>query len=266
MLSTSSGLSTTIKSNNKLNEYKDIGSYLAGLLEGDGHIDIQSDESTYRKINPKYVFTFHKDNLKMYEELRLFIGSGFFKQGSGDTIRFVVADKKGVLGPEGPDQRGPGALVVLKLTNLMNGYLRTPKIMTFHRLIDKLNLNDSLEISKLPIDNSSLESNAWLSGFTEADGYFGVFISEFKPKSEDRKRSESRRVKCRFAIEQRQFDRPTNSSCKPYMEMIANYFNVSLLEQTRTRFNTSDSTFFIHVESKEKLSNPGGGRHPPLRG
>ena len=36
--------------------------------------------------------------------------------------------------------------------------------------------------------------------------------------------------------------------------MIANYFNVNLLEQTRTKFNTSDSTFFIHMESKEKLS------------
>ena len=53
MLSTSSGLSTTIKSNNKLNEYKDIGSYLAGLLEGDGNIDIQSDENTSKKINPR---------------------------------------------------------------------------------------------------------------------------------------------------------------------------------------------------------------------
>ena len=52
MLSTSSGLSTTMKSNNKLNEYKDIGSYLAGLLEGDGNIDIQSNESTSKKINP----------------------------------------------------------------------------------------------------------------------------------------------------------------------------------------------------------------------
>nr|YP_010996238.1 LAGLIDADG endonuclease [Mucor indicus]WPA89410.1 LAGLIDADG endonuclease [Mucor indicus] len=27
----------------------------------------------------RYVFTFHKDNLKMYEELQQFIGSGFFK-------------------------------------------------------------------------------------------------------------------------------------------------------------------------------------------
>lgn len=238
MLSTSSGLSTTMKSNNKLNEYKHIGSYLAGLLEGDGHIKIQSSESTSKKINPRFVFTFHTNNLSMYDELHQFVDSGFFKTGSNNTIRFVVADKKGVL----------------KLTNLMNGYLRTPKILTFHKLIDKLNLNNSLEIPKLPIDNSSLDDNAWLAGFTEADGYFGVFISEYKPKSEDRKRSQSRRVKCRFAIEQRQFDRPTNSSCKPYMKMIANFFNVTLLENTRTTFNIPNSTYYIHVESREKLS------------
>jgi len=127
MLSTSSGLSTTMKSNNKLNEYKHIGSYLAGLLEGDGHIEIQSSESTSKKINPRFVFTFHTNNLSMYDELHQFVDSGFFKTGSNNTIRFVVADKKGVL----------------KLTNLMNGYLRTPKILTFHKLIDKLNLNNS---------------------------------------------------------------------------------------------------------------------------
>lgn len=78
----------------------------------------------------------------MYEELQQFIGSGFFKTGSNNTMRFVVADKKGVRpGAKPPaEQEGAGPLLVLKLTNLMNGYLRTPKIMTFHRLIDKLNL------------------------------------------------------------------------------------------------------------------------------
>ena len=82
---------------------------------------------------------------------------------------------------------------------------------SFHRLIDKLNAHNSLNISKLPLDFSPLDSNAWLAGFTEADGYFGVVITEFKPKSDTRKRSKSRTVKCRFVIEQRQFDKPTNS-------------------------------------------------------
>lgn len=95
MFSTSSMcLSNTVESNNKLNEYLHIGFYLAGLLEGDGHIEIQSDESTSKKINPRFVFTFHSNSLQIYEELHQFIGSGFFKKESNNTIRFIVADKK----------------------------------------------------------------------------------------------------------------------------------------------------------------------------
>lgn len=63
----------------------------------------------------------------MYGELHQFIGSGFFKE-SNNTIIFIVADKEGVI----------------KLTNLMNGNFITSKIITFHKLIDKLNLNYSL--------------------------------------------------------------------------------------------------------------------------
>jgi hypothetical protein len=44
-------LSNTIELNNKLNEYLYIGFYLAEILEGDDNIDIQSDESTSKKIN-----------------------------------------------------------------------------------------------------------------------------------------------------------------------------------------------------------------------
>lgn len=91
-----------------------IGAYLAGLIEGDGYIEIQSDKSKAKKINPRIVFTFHKNNLVLFEQINAFIGSGFFKKSSINVMRFVVADKQGVI----------------KLTNLTNGYFRTPKIKT----------------------------------------------------------------------------------------------------------------------------------------
>jgi len=47
-------------------------------------------------------------------------------------MRFVVADTQGVL----------------KLTNLINGYLRTLKIASFHKLINKLNTKYLLNVSK----------------------------------------------------------------------------------------------------------------------
>jgi hypothetical protein len=88
-------------------------------------------------------------------------------------MRLIVADKQGVI----------------KLMELMNSSLKTNKIITFHKLIYRLNSNNLLNILKLSIDDSTLNNNAWLTGFTEANEYFGVFVKEFKSKSEIRKKS-----------------------------------------------------------------------------
>jgi hypothetical protein len=62
----------------------------------------------------------------------------------------------------------------------------------------KLSTGSNTRITKLPLNVSPLDSNGWLTGFTEADGDFGVSITESKPKSDTRQRSQSRRVRCRF--------------------------------------------------------------------
>jgi hypothetical protein len=47
------------------------------------------------------------------------------------------------------------------MVELMNGYMRTPKIVMFNRLIDFLNQKfPNLLIPKKEIDNSKLDSNA----------------------------------------------------------------------------------------------------------
>ena len=45
--------------------------------------------------------------------------------------------------------------------------MRTPKINQLYNLIDYINAR-GFNIKKLPLDNSSLNSNAWLSGFIDA--------------------------------------------------------------------------------------------------
>jgi hypothetical protein len=59
-----------------------------------------------------------------------------------------------------------------KVTVLINGKFRTPKIEALHRLIDWFNArpNQKVPILKLGLDTSNIGNNAWLSGFLEADG------------------------------------------------------------------------------------------------
>jgi hypothetical protein len=73
--------------------------------------------------------------------------------------------------------------------------MRTPKLEALHRLIDFLqDKNHGLGITKMSLDLSPINSNAWLSGFTDADGNFNVIIS-------NRKNSKSIRVQTQYRIE-----------------------------------------------------------------
>lgn len=52
--------------------------------------------------------------------------------------------------------------------------MRTPKIESLYKLIDWLNNSKNTKFLKKPLNDSPLTSNAWLSGFIEADGSFQV--------------------------------------------------------------------------------------------
>jgi hypothetical protein len=57
---------------------------------------------------------------------------------------------------------------VVKVVELINEKMRTPKVAALHRLITYLNLNRKYNFPLLPVDTSPLESNAWFAGFVEA--------------------------------------------------------------------------------------------------
>ena len=46
--------------------------YLAGLLEGDGHISIPAYGKTNlnRILNPRFVFTFHRNDIELYKNIQ----------------------------------------------------------------------------------------------------------------------------------------------------------------------------------------------------
>lgn len=197
-----------INPNGIYNDEKEFAYYLAGLLEGDGHISLPSLGITTlnRVLNPRIIFTSHRNNLGLYAYIQSQLGGiGRFQLAGDNVIRYIIGDIKGIL------------LIV----NLINGKFRTPKNKRLNDLIKFINAKYYLEIPQSILDCSDLTFNSWFAGFTEADGHFGVKIVETKPKSDTRKRSVSENISLRFRLDQRSFDKPNNSYMLPVMEKIA---------------------------------------------
>ena len=170
--------------------------YLAGLLEGDGHISLlfMSKIMLNRILSPKIVFTWHIKDIALYAYIQHMLeGVGPFDKVDKNTIRYVIGDIKGII----------------LFINTVHSKLRTPKNKSFNELIEFINKKYSLIIEKSIVDKSNLFSNSWLAGFTEADGHFGVKILESKPKSDTGKRSVSYNTSIVFRLNQRLPDRKT---------------------------------------------------------
>jgi LAGLIDADG endonuclease len=60
--------------------------------------------------------------------------------------------------------------------------MRTPKIEALHRAITLINEKDNSFIPILGLDKSSLGSNSWLAGFTDADGDLSITVYDRKKK------------------------------------------------------------------------------------
>lgn len=214
-----------------------LGYYLAGLLEGDGHISLPSLGVTTlnRVLNPRIVFTSHINNLNMYTFIQSELGNiGRFQTSGNNVIRYIIGDIKGIM----------------ILINLMHGKLRTPKNKRFNDLIEFMNVKYFLDTPESLLDNSNLVNNSWFTGFTESDGHFGIKYVERKSKSDTRKRSVSESVSLKFRLDQRSFDKPTSSSMKPFMESLSLFLSCNLKSYTN---NTNSEILSISVSSLDSV-------------
>ena len=108
------------------NSSKELGHYLAGLLEGDGNINLPSLGKTTLKrvLNPRITFTCHINNIGMYAFLQAELGYiGRFQKGTNNVLRFIISDIEGIK----------------TIIKLVHGKLRTPKNIRFNLLIDFMN-------------------------------------------------------------------------------------------------------------------------------
>jgi hypothetical protein len=214
-----------------------LGYYLAGLLEGDGHISLPSLGVTTlnRVLNPRIVFTSHINNLGMYAFIKSELGNiGRFQTSSDNVIRYIIGDIKGIM----------------LLVNLMHSKLRTPKNIRFNDLIKFMNTKYSLDTPESLLDNSNLLNNSWFTGFTESDGHFGIKYTEKKTKSDTRKRSVSESVTLKFTLNQRLFDKSTSSSMKPFMESLALFLSCNLTSYIN---NTNSEVLSVNVSSLDSI-------------
>lgn len=196
--------------------------YLAGLFEGNGHLSLPFlGQTTFNRVlNPRIVFTSHINNINLYVYIHYMLnGKGRFQKVNGDTIRFIIGDVEGI-----------------KLfIHIIYGKLRTPKNENFNKLINFINKKYNLSIPFSPLDISGLSDNSWLTGFTEADGQFGVKIVEAKPKSDTRIRSISNSISIKFKLDQRYNEKISSMSMLNIMEILAKFLDCKLsIFETKT--------------------------------
>lgn len=179
-------------SNNGSNTY--LSSYVAGLIEGDGTIHVPKTERSKKgNLNyPSIQIVFHLKDLPLALLIQKEIGHGSICRKKGlNAYIYTVNNLKGLL----------------LLIQLINGNMRTNKIFTLHKLIDWFNIKDKdLNIEKKGLNTNSLISDAWLSGFIDADGHFSVRTTES---------GKYPKIECKFELSQRQIDHNNNDNPFP---------------------------------------------------
>ena len=197
----------------ELNNHNNLGSYQAGLIEGDGTINVSKRyrDNNNKIISPQIIISFNSKDLPLALILQKTLNMGQIYKIKGKNANF---------------QRISNMVNLIKVVNQVNGYFRTPKIHQLNRQIDYLNIRADLTLKKSLIDNSPLDSNAWLSGFIEADGHFTIRVST------GLNRSLSRRIACTFELVQRQFD-ISGESTYPLLSQFSNFLSSRLTETKR---------------------------------
>lgn len=132
--------------------------YLAGLWEGDEHIWIpeRAKVPSGKNYSPHFAISFADYKYPLVLELKQLIGDSIRHKVKNHTYVLTIASIPGVI----------------NIINLINGCLRTSKIIQFNTLIKWINQATGNSISTYNIDSSNLLNNVWLAGFIETDGSF----------------------------------------------------------------------------------------------
>lgn len=239
-----------------------IGPYLAGLFEGDGHILLSksftvinsSDKKPkVKNTSPSISITFVNKDLPLVNKLIEKFGGRIRFKTKENAIVWINNSHKDLI----------------NMINLLNGYLRTPKIIKFNELIVWLNKKYNYNIITHSPDTSDLDKNGWLAGFIDADGGFKIrytekLISEASV-SASTKVLRKGRIEVRFVLEQRKVLKSDSSSSAAFGTNKNIYSYEAIMLQIYSFFNISASLPQARHANNLRLSkhNVGGGASNP---
>ena len=227
------------KTFNQQNYRFEMGPYLAGLIEADGSIAVHDKNSKAKKYNPKILVVFSLPDKPLAEKLCSVTGVGkiYVKENANYVIWHI--------------QNLNDVIVII---NIINGYMRTPKIDALHRAIDWYNENKTTNLDKKGLDKSDIDTNSWLAGFTDGDGNFSINLTDRKKKGN----VTTKRLQIFFRIELRQnYHRQvlsdlTGISYFDILNKIATYLEVSLYSRTRQQ---GDKIFHSFIVVSHSIDN-----------
>jgi len=217
-----------------------LGPYLAGLIEADGSFAIHDKNSKAKRYLPKILIVFNTSDSPLAEKLISItkIGKLYNKQKQGCVIWQIQNIED-----------------VIKMINLINGYMRTPKIEALHRAIKWFNEFHQMNIEPLDLDHTPINSNSWLAGFSDGDANFSINLVNRKKRGI----VTSKRVQVFFRIELRQNYHRYSLEGTSYfniLSIIARYLGVNLYSRSREQ---KDKIFYSYtvishnIESHRKV-------------
>lgn len=214
-----------------------LGSYLAGLIEADGSFAIHDINSKAKKYLPKIIIVFSLADIPLAEKLISItqVGKLYIKPDQGCALWQIQKIED-----------------VIKMINMINGFMRTPKIEALHRAIKWFNEFHNTNIEMCGLDSSPINSNAWLAGFTDGDGNFSINLVNRKKKGI----ITSKRVQAFFRIELRQnYHRSLYLEDNSYfniLSIIARYLGVNLYSRSREK---GDKIFYSYMVISHNLES-----------
>lgn len=168
-----------------------LGSYMAGLLEGDGTIVVpKTHRSAKGKLNyPSIQIVFQLKDFPLCQAIQKQLGYGSINKKKQSAAYILTINSN-----EG----------LIHFAKLINGKLRGPKYYQYCILVDFLNSkNLELKLNVDKLDKSPLSTNSWLTGFIEADGSFQIrtsLDSKFKRLSLSFEISQARMTKYGYSM------------------------------------------------------------------